>query len=527
MELEVDDRSKDLQTLSELRRELREWKLAGKKARFWWRDDDAISDTPELRRLLSLAAQTGAVVGLAVIPDQADATLAELVATAPCCVWQHGWCHNWQHQQGDQSYSQGEFGEGRDLESMMIDAHNGQLALNRKFGETGWQRIFVPPFHALSFKFKMLLPSLGYTGLSAGHPLTPPIFTVPEVNAEFDLMNWPKRKFIGSDLMTKLLVEHLELRRQKQIPADAPIGLLSHHLAFDEDAWQFLTKLLHLLKIHDAAELVPAHTLFEQSRTKLKGIEDIAPDEVTVVVTSCGRQDLLEITLDSFLQYNTFPIKEFIIIEDGDGEKNHTLQEKYCQHPFRWLATGQRVGQIAAIDVAYKAVRTEFIFHCEDDWEFFAPGFIEKSLMILTRNNSVLQTWIRGLHDTNGHPVLDYTLSAGEIPYRLLRHYHDTGRWGIWHGFSWNPGLRRRRDYRLLGTFSSLDPGTTRQTWQIESDVSAFYQRHGFFAAILADNGGNGYVRHIGEGRRVPRDYLALGHNELRVDHREDQRPGR
>ena len=503
------------QVLEDLLRELREWKIIGKVARFWWRDDDASKDTTELRRLLVLAENVETAVGLAVIPQQADQTLAKLISEAPCCVWQHGWRHLWQYDGVAGGYSQGEFGTGRTLELMMVDAQRGQEALDHIFGEAGWQRVFVPPFHALSPEFKSLLPSLGYCGLSAGLPLTPLIDTIAEVNAETDLMHWPTRRFAGSQTIVTSLVEQLQTRRQGLVSPHVPIGILSHHLAHDEDAWQFLTDLLSLLKSHSATELVPANVLFSPSTKtlptrlqELADVENIKQDGVSVVVTSCGRQDLLEITLDSFLRHNTYPIAEFIIVEDGDGEINRTLVEKYRSLPFRWLATGKRVGQVAAIDMAYRAIRTQFIFHCEDDWEFFAPGFVEKSLAVMRLNYSVLQVWVRAQNDTNRHPLINYTLLAEGIPYYLLRHHHDARDWGTWHGFSWNPGLRRWRDYVLLGSFETLDPGTNKETWRVESDASSFYQRHGFYAAILADNGGNGYVRHIGGGRRVPRDYI-------------------
>ena len=41
-----------------LARELDAWGEAGAVATLWWRDDDAVADTPTLRRLLSLAAAT-------------------------------------------------------------------------------------------------------------------------------------------------------------------------------------------------------------------------------------------------------------------------------------------------------------------------------------------------------------------------------------------------------------------------------------------------------------------------------------
>ena len=115
------------------------------------------------------------------------------------------------------------------------------------------------------------------------------------------------------------------------------------------------------------------------------------PAGVTVVVTSCGRQDLLERTLDSFLKYNTYPVRAFVIVEDDASDKNRRLEEKYGPYNLKWLATGKHIGQISAIDEAYKHVQTEYIFHCEDDWEFTAPGFIEKSLAVLTANPKLLQ----------------------------------------------------------------------------------------------------------------------------------------
>jgi hypothetical protein len=227
------------------------------------------------------------------------------------------------------------------------------------------------------------------------------------------------------------------------------------------------------------------------------------PDEVTVVVTSCGRQDLLARTLESFWRYNTFPISQFLVVEDGDATNNVALSGRHRERGVTWLATGSRQGQVAAIDFAYGVVQTEFIFHCEDDWEFLAPGFVEKSLTILRSNPRVLQVWLRALKDTNNHPVLEDTLLAENVPYRFLQPEFRSEEWGVWHGFTWNPGLRRRRDYERIGSFAKLDPLRTKPSYEVERDASAFYFELGFVAAILADNDGLGYVRHLGWGRRV------------------------
>jgi hypothetical protein len=220
-------------------------------------------------------------------------------------------------------------------------------------------------------------------------------------------------------------------------------------------------------------------------------------DRVTVVLTSCGRQDLLERTIDSFYAFNTAPIAEFIVIEDGPGHVNAPLTSKYNDRSIRWLATEKRVGQIAAIDYAYAHVHSPYVFHLEDDWEFYRAGFIEKSMIILSVVPDCLQVWIRAVDDTNGHPLVPSSEVANGLRYRRLQFgFKDT-----WHGFSFNPGLRRMADYLLLGRYSWFTPS---KGWAAEALLSAIYKELGFFAAILTDDDGRGYVKHLGWSRSVP-----------------------
>src|SRR5262245_59599823 len=102
---------------------------------------------------------------------------------------------------------------------------------------------------------------------------------------------------------------------------------------------------------------------------------------VTAVITSCGRPDLLSVTIESFFKFNTYPCK-LLVIEDGEF-CNQKLSRKWNSPIVEWIATGRRVGQIAAVDYVYARVTTPYIFHCEDDWEFYESGFVESSLTIL------------------------------------------------------------------------------------------------------------------------------------------------
>jgi hypothetical protein len=205
------------------------------------------------------------------------------------------------------------------------------------------------------------------------------------------------------------------------------------------------------------------------------------------VVTSCGRQDLLEETLDSFFAHNTYPLTKHIVIEDSERPGiNDALQRKYRERSILWLQNDARRGQLRSIDIAYAYANTEFIFHCEDDWRFFSPGFMERSISVLDADPAILQVWLRRLDDTNTHPVLpDAHATPDGVPYRLL-----AVDYGPWSGFSFNPGLRRRRDYERVAPYERIGS---------EWALSICYRQLGYMAAILLHPA----VEHIGWGRHV------------------------
>lgn len=166
-----------------------------------------------------------------------------------------------------------------------------------------------------------------------------------------------------------------------------------------------------------------------------------------------------------------------------------------------WADTGERVGQIEAIDMAYRLVDTKYIFHCEDDWEFYNGGFIEKSLKILESNREIF--YVRPTPFSDNTPVIDHLFHAGDASYHLLTDWHEVAEDRVWHGFSFNPGLRRTRDYHLIRGYGALDPLGKKQYAEVENEIGQYYMSRGYFAAIIADNDGAGYVKHIGSDRRV------------------------
>lgn len=209
--------------------------------------------------------------------------------------------------------------------------------------------------------------------------------------------------------------------------------------------------------------------------------------EVTFVLTSCNRPDLLELTIDSFLKYNTYPIKKYVVVEDsGKPNINDHLKSKYSHLNIVWIDNPENLGQMKSIDLAYAHVDTEYIFHCEDDWEFYRSGFIEDSMVVLESLKKIIQVWLREPNDTNGHPIEPQLYSVADKKCRLLvKNYCK-----VWNGFSFNPGLRRLSDYELIKPIQQYDG----EPW-----VSVKYGELGYRAAIFE----KGYVRHLGWGRKA------------------------
>ena len=226
----------------------------------------------------------------------------------------------------------------------------------------------------------------------------------------------------------------------------------------------------------------------------------IIKDGITFTLTSCGRFNELKITIDSFLKHNTHKIDRYIIIEDsGENEIKEKCLElnKQYNNIFEFIFNQKRIGQISSIDLLYSTINTEYIFHCEDDWEFYEKGFIEKSLQILKNDNKILQVWLRELNDTNGHTVDEELYNVGDILYRKLSTYWREG----WGGFSFNPGLRRLKEYNMLKPYSKIKQQFTgpHKFYTPELEISMEYAKRGYSAAIMLE----GSVKHIGWGKTI------------------------
>lgn len=234
-------------------------------------------------------------------------------------------------------------------------------------------------------------------------------------------------------------------------------------------------------------------------------------DKITVVITSCGRIDLLKRTLDSFFKFNTYPIEKILITEDSADQEIFTECDKLNNaygNKLQFIYNILKIGQTKSIDRAYSMIMTPYVFHCEDDWEFYREGFIEKSLMILKSSPQILQAWIRPKSDGHLNTISKKTFSTNEgVQYRtVFPASFYTGRMlengekelvRDYMGFSFNPGLKRMYDYHILGSKGY-------QQFKQEHIIDQYYRSLGYVVISLSVDDTDGYVKHIGNNRHVP-----------------------
>jgi len=219
--------------------------------------------------------------------------------------------------------------------------------------------------------------------------------------------------------------------------------------------------------------------------------------DVTICLTSCGRWDLLEKTISSLVTYWDGEPPAAFYINDDSGLQNPTIVKELDRFLMRhwqimadWTFTN-REGQPQAIDNTYCLVKTPYIFHCEDDWEFYNSGFVADSRSVLEAEPKCACVWIRHPNDRNGHTVLPgVKLTKQGVRYQQLAHRFK----GDWHGFSWSPGLRRLSDYIAMGKFSDMCEWRSNDHIISEKQYNKKYYEAGYVGMSLC----RGFVKHIG-----------------------------
>ena len=216
---------------------------AGRQISFWWRDDDAVAATSELERLLRLARSAAIPVAVAAIPARLDPSLPARLGEEPGArILVHGLTHA---NHAPSPRKSAEFGEDRPLEQLKADAGQALLGARASAGDL-LLPVFVPPWNRISPTLPPALADLGYRGLSTFGPRRA-MRELPVVNTHLDPVDWRGTR---SAVEPEALAAALE--RALADPDAGPIGILTHHLVFDEPLWQLTARLVNCLREHPA-----------------------------------------------------------------------------------------------------------------------------------------------------------------------------------------------------------------------------------------------------------------------------------
>lgn len=219
------------------------------------------------------------------------------------------------------------------------------------------------------------------------------------------------------------------------------------------------------------------------------------PAQVTTVLTSCGRWDLLKVTLDTFLAHHR--PSRFIIVEDSaDPSFARKITDAYPG--IEVLLNDPRTGQHKSVDRAYQMVDTPHILHLEDDWHFLGPVDIGEAIALVDKDATITSVCFRKFDTLKlRHRFFAERFHFGRNDYaRMTRAHRD------WHGFSFNPGLLRREFWLEHGPYAGYP--NERSLSRAMKDIGR---------EVVFQLPGTAF--HIGSGKSVPDPARAGEHRRL------------
>ena len=229
---------------SPLTSELALWRAENRPLPIWWRDDDAIKETPELTTLLTLSESLNCPVHLAVIPEPATPELVTACRDAENAVpVVHGWTHQNHAPKGEKK---AEFGHPR---AAALDETSAALARMRDLFGQNLLEMFVPPWNRIDDSVVAGLGAQGYRILSTFTPRKArEVAGMVQINTHVDPIFWRGGGGLADpDLLIAEIVKLLKDRQSGETDAAEPLGFLTHHLVHDAAIWSFTERCLSVL----------------------------------------------------------------------------------------------------------------------------------------------------------------------------------------------------------------------------------------------------------------------------------------
>jgi hypothetical protein len=210
----------------------------------------------------------------------------------------------------------------------------------------------------------------------------------------------------------------------------------------------------------------------------------IDPTRLTTVLTSCGRFDLLQATVASFLEH--FETAKIIVAEDS-GRAGEAAAFAAMVPAVEMRVNAPKLGQLRSIDRLYATLATPYVVHLEDDWGFTRSLDLESVIRFLEARPDISVVCI-------AHRVYDprYGKGARTTRYEGIDYLvWDLDAHPKWFSYSFNPSVARLAFWRECGSFARF---------VTEEDLSKFCKERGLRIAMVVP----GIADHIGDDRHAP-----------------------
>lgn len=202
----------------------------------WWRDDDAMRDTRQLRRLIAISERHRAPLTIASVAMRFDDSLVQALSDAPewitVCV--HGADHR---NRADPGEDRSEFPDSRDPDEAIEAIATGWRRVRDAFGARAIP-VLAPPWNRVSGAVRARLPTIGLALSDAR-------------TVHIDPICWSRRRSLLNGIRHRLFSEPgprpfagagTVASQIREAPAHA--GLMTHHRAHDRACWAWLDRFL-------------------------------------------------------------------------------------------------------------------------------------------------------------------------------------------------------------------------------------------------------------------------------------------
>lgn len=118
---------------------------------------------------------------------------------------------------------------------------------------------------------------------------------------------------------------------------------------------------------------------------------------ITFSITTCKRYDLFERTMNSFLncEQDLSLIDRWICVDDNSSEEDRIKMKKNFPFFEFFFKSEKDKGHCRSMNIIQKEAKTPFLFHMEDDWQFFhKDNYILRCLEVLSSSENIAQCLI-------------------------------------------------------------------------------------------------------------------------------------